>query len=1248
MMASEDGMGPRKRRKISPPGAMPYVLHSLFKDVPLATEHSSDVYITCVEYWNENLYIGTSAAEILHFVCLPPASPDDAAEPTFILASRLPILFTQNPPEGSGEEGVRQIVILASVNKACVLCNGTVTFYMLPELSPAFGNTKVNHCRWIGGLDLNWDAESDGDPTIMIAVQNRIMLVQIGDEARRIKKIEFPGCLTAARRGTIACAADTHSYSLLEVAHQQKIPLFPISSSNEVFESGHVEDMNPAPPTPLKRSPSSSYPTSPPTNLSAHGRSTSLNTFAGMASPQAQAAQLDRSLSGTPDPFTATGEPRRSSSEEEGERRSPRPPGDQDPENQPSTNDSLKPLPPLPPSTKQSSKPLQPHVVSPTPSEFLLVTGTEETEPGVGMFVDMDGEVVRGTINFHRFPKSVVVDTENIDQIFHTGEDKKEEFILAVIEDEEDGNPRTRLEIQCWDDDPAEIERNKKWLRIPSLGEPRYAQVGLRHTLSSTHLNLNGIGQLLRMVRLKAATLPPHVASTDSRTQASIEHLQKENELFDPQELTDSGEGSKKTDGSSNHSWEARRDAEEAKFALGLGKTESSLVVWSGAQIWRVLHNPLVIQLEEGMMQAAHATEDSHTVLRRDAVLDLLLSIQDTEPKSEAEFIGLGYVKQKASLMLYGDLLSMPPDDRSDAAIMDTEKALVAGNLDPRLVLLFIPLLRCEILQGPQGIWVHAGLATVAEQYLQHVEKRGVESSGPAASRNPILDMVKRFLLSWQQKRGYGSITDETYVLDSTDAALLHLTLEQDAYLTQDQRAASPTRSELNRLVDNWKGNFDRAVMLLETYKRLYVLSRLYQSQKMSRNVLKTWQRIIDGETDAGGEVSANGVETQMRRYLVKIKDVQLVEEYGSWLAGRNPNLGIQVFADNSSRVRLDPAHVVTLLKERAPNAVQFYLEHLVFAKNYTQYADDLISYYLDTVLSVLESSPEARTSLAESYSTYRALRAPKPTYLNFITENTPAEPWWRSRLRLLQLLGGISSSQFSSQPIPTGISYSIPNVLARIEPYQNELVSECIILDGLQGHHSPAIRLLTHGLGDYDSAIRYCLFGGPRSSSTSTGTLPELADYNLQKTLFRHLLDEFLHIRDLSDRIERTSDLLARFAAWYDVREVLDLVPEGWSVDILSGFLAHVFRDLVSQTRETRIERALSAGLHLRIAAEYIDGMEKAGPWIEETEGVRRLKDAKPRRVDLPQTDGPSDAVSDDSTEFGDTVGPTSGEVGQ
>lgn len=192
--------------------------------------------------------------------------------------------------------------------------------------------------------------------------------------------------------------------------------------------------------------------------------------------------------------------------------------------------------------------------------------------------------------------------------------------------------------------------------------------------------------------------------------------------------------------------------------------------------------------------------------------------------------------------------------------------------------------------------------------------------------------------------------------------------------------------------------------------------------------------------------------------------------------------------------------------------------------------------------------------------------------------------------------------------PTPSSLSYSIPAVLARIEPFQNDLVSESIILDGLQGRHREALRLLTHGLGDYDSAVRYCLFGGPRSTS-STGALTEFAERPLQTELFRHLLDEFLRIEDPTDRLERTTDLLARFSSWFDVREVLELVPDDWSVEIMSGFLGRVFRAMVSQTREAKIERALSAGLNLRVSTEYIEGMEKGGGWIEDDQGLRRIR---------------------------------------
>lgn len=68
-------------------------------------------------------------------------------------------------------------------------------------------------------------------------------------------------------------------------------------------------------------------------------------------------------------------------------------------------------------------------------------------------------------------------------------------------------------------------------------------------------------------------------------------------------------------------------------------------------------------------------------------------------------------------------------------------------------------------------------------------------------------------------------------------------------------------------------------------------------------------------------------------------------------------------------------------------------------------------------------------------------------------------------------------------------------------------------------------------------------------------------------------------------------------------------MTPEEWSVDILSEYLVRVLRDLVSQSREARVERTLSASLNLRIGTEFIDVAEKAGGYIEDDEGVRGLK---------------------------------------
>lgn len=870
----------------------------------------------------------------MHFVSLPPGPDDDSNKPSLILASRLPINRSQNASTQGTSPGVQEILILPAANKACVLCNGTVTFYTLPELSPAYNSTKVGHCRWIGGCDQNEDEADEPEPVIMIAVRNRIMLVRIGEEPR-VKNLEFPGCLASSRRGTIACVADDHTYSLLDVEHQQKIPLFPISSSDEVFEPSNENRLSGSG-TPLTRSSSASYGNAASGDDRGHSRSTSLNALVGAGRGNSpQPSVFERSNSGTPESFQGTRSPARSESPGKQPANSSKPlPETPTPESGPAAPKPQKPLPTPPKSTISRLKPL---ITSPTPSEFLLVTGTDISEPGVGMFVNTDGDVVRGTLEFERYPDTLVLDRGNEQSQLQPSDSSQEGYVLAVMGAAEDGAEQKRLEIQRWDLDPGEGDRPKSWVHIPLNDQP-LSSVGMRHSSSPKQVPFPEVEDILRLVRLKSSFAlsshpPTPPDNPDPRTKASLEHFQKEKELFDAQEMTDSDGSKKPTSETLRQGWEAERNKEEAKFARGLGKSKTSLILWSGNQIWHVIKNPLALQLHNELEFALESQDDKKKIDRA-MVMNIVHRTRNIEPSTESEAFGLKYIRQKISLLLLADLLSIEQGPQLEQGARIVEGVLLSGDLDPRIVLLLLPLLRGEVLPGPQGIWVHGGLADVAEYYINPSDESGSETRTPRHMDDTVLDMIKRYLFTWQKKRGYGSVTDETYVFDSVDAALLQLLLFLDYKGISGSPFHPSVRSELNKVVDTWKGNFSRAVGLLEKHHRLFVLSRLYQSRKMSRHVLGTWKRIAEGEQDYGSEMSIPDIEIQVRRYLVKIRDVQLVEEYGSWLAARNPKLGVQVFSEDNSRAKMEPAEVVKLFKKRAPKAVQEYLEHLVFAKN--------------------------------------------------------------------------------------------------------------------------------------------------------------------------------------------------------------------------------------------------------------------------------------------------------------------------
>lgn len=153
----------------------------------------------------QNLYVGTSAHEILHLVSIPATPNLGSTEPTkplYILASRL------QAPTATGiftAPYIKQILVLPTTSRALVLSStGHLSFYTLPEFSPA--STKLKDVNYIGGLDLNEeDSEETGRKLVMVLAKTKIRNIKVGEDARLVRVVTIESrsrgtrCLTVPR-----------------------------------------------------------------------------------------------------------------------------------------------------------------------------------------------------------------------------------------------------------------------------------------------------------------------------------------------------------------------------------------------------------------------------------------------------------------------------------------------------------------------------------------------------------------------------------------------------------------------------------------------------------------------------------------------------------------------------------------------------------------------------------------------------------------------------------------------------------------------------------------------------------------------------------------------------------------------------------------------------------------------------------------------------------------------------------------
>ncbi|CAG5123927.1 unnamed protein product [Candidula unifasciata] len=375
----------------------------------------------------------------------------------------------------------------------------------------------------------------------------------------------------------------------------------------------------------------------------------------------------------------------------------------------------------------------------------------------------------------------------------------------------------------------------------------------------------------------------------------------------------------------------------------------------------------------------------------------------------------------------------------------------------------------------------------------------------------------------------------QTFLEDIRGTSLAHgYKREIDVALLKLYAESAPEK--LSELISVDTGcDLNDCVEWLEKYQRLHALGLLYQHHGEYDRALTVWTRLVDSNQS---DPSFPGLEFVVE-FLASLPDHELLWKYVDWVLEKDEELGVRIFTDRPANEavseRLRPETVVDYL-HRFPRAVITYLEYLVFQRRLEKekYHTHLAVLYMEAVLKLMEgSSRQEELDIA------------------------------RSKLRHMLQMSNL---------------YRVQLILGKAK--EKDLHAECAILYGKLEEHEKALRILVHKLKDYGAAENYCVVN---SQNKEPGYC---------KRLFHMLLSVYLDptYERRDTLVAPAMALLNSSVAEFDTVKVLQLLPDSWSVGLLSQFLARAVRTSMHNCRMTRIQRMMARGENLLVKQAFIE----------------------------------------------------------
>lgn len=171
--------------------------------------HLEDETITDITTYENNLYVGTSNGQLLHFHRF-----DDTTE--YIPITTINV----------GTHSVSKILCIESIQRLLVISNRIVLSYVLPELSP---------CRMKKMKDVTDLQKLDSLVLVLSPTKIRIINIQ-ADTITLAKEINYQGGVAcrSCKDSNFIVVANNESYDIIDLDNNRKVPLFSYKSESTV------------------------------------------------------------------------------------------------------------------------------------------------------------------------------------------------------------------------------------------------------------------------------------------------------------------------------------------------------------------------------------------------------------------------------------------------------------------------------------------------------------------------------------------------------------------------------------------------------------------------------------------------------------------------------------------------------------------------------------------------------------------------------------------------------------------------------------------------------------------------------------------------------------------------------------------------------------------------------------------------------------------------------------------------------